>query len=500
MGKGLSKSRYVSGLQCHKRLWLESNRPKEKAPTPPDRQRIFDEGHAVGELARTCFPGGRLIQADHLHSQDALKETQDLLLSGVDTIFEAAFIFDGVFAQLDVLVRVPGEKDLWDFHEVKSTLSFKDKHLDDVAIQKYILEGAGLKVRRAYLMHLNRDYVRQGDIEPMKMFVSDDVTEQVNENLKAVPAAVRRLKAALSKEAVPDVAIGPHCAKPHPCPFEEQCWKDIPAYSVFDLCGRSDGKVALLREKGILLIKDIPDEFELDDTQRLQVRVEKTQEPEIDRERLTKMLAELRYPLHYLDFETVSTRIPPYDGLRPQQRIPFQASIHIQTEPGGPIKHEEFLGDGKGDPRRSLANFLLKTVAPQGSVVVYSGTFEGSCLAELARDFPDMAPCLRGIRARIWDLLIPFSRHAYVHPAFQGSASIKATLPALFPEMGYERLGIKEGTAASLAYLEVMEGRASSERAAQIKKDLLEYCGQDTLGMVKLLDYLKKISPHAGNC
>jgi hypothetical protein len=488
----------VSGLQCHKRLWLESNRPKEKTPTPPDQQRIFDEGHAVGALARLCFPGGRLVQADHLHTHEALEETQALIRFGVDAIYEAAFLFDGVFAQLDVLVRVPGEKDLWDFHEVKSTLELKEKHLDDVAIQKYILEGAGLKVRRAHLMHMNRDYVRQGDIEPLKMFISDDVTEQVNEILKTVPAAVQRLKDVLSKDAVPDVEIGPHCTKPHPCPFEEQCWNDIPEYSVFDLCGRSAGKVARLRERGILLIKDIPDDFELDAPQRFQVQVEKTQEPVIDCERLTKMLANLRYPLYYLDFETVSTRIPPYDGVRPQQRIPFQVSIHIQAEPGGPLDHKEFLGDGNGDPRRSLAAFLLEAVGPQGSVVVYSGSFEGSCLAELARDFPDMAAGLRGIRARIWDLLLPFSRRAYVHPAFQGSASIKATLPALFPEMSYERLGIKEGNAASLAYLEIMEGRGSLERATQIRKDLLEYCGQDTLGMVKLLDFLTSVSQRGG--
>ena len=228
MAKGLSKSRYVSGLQCHKRLWLESNRPKEKTPTPPDQQRIFDEGHAVGALARLCFPGGRLVQADHLHTQDALKETQALIRSGTNAIFEAAFIFDGVFAQLDVLVRVPGEKDLWDFHEVKSTLELKEKHLDDVAIQKYVLEGAGLRVRRAHLMHMKRDYVRQGDIEPLKMFTSEDVTERVNEMLKMVPAAVQRLKDVLAKDIVPDVKIGPHCTKPHPCPFGEQCWKISP--------------------------------------------------------------------------------------------------------------------------------------------------------------------------------------------------------------------------------------------------------------------------------
>lgn len=493
MAKGLSKSRYVSGLQCHKRLWLETNRPGEKSPTPPTMQRIFDEGHAVGELARTCFPGGHLVQADHLHTQDALKETQSLLRLGVDAIYEAAFLFDGVFAQLDVLVRVPGEKDLWDFHEVKSTLELKDKHLDDVAIQRYILEGAGLTVRRAYLMHLNRDYVRKGAIEPTKMFVSDDVTEQVAEVLKTLPASLRRLKDVLSKDVVPEVAIGPHCKKPHPCPFRDKCWKDIPEYSVYNLCGQSYEKAAALREKGILLIKDIPDDFELNDKQRLQVQVEKTQEPVIDRAALTKLLAELCYPLNYLDFETVSTRIPPYDGVRPQQKIPFQASIHIQAEPGGPLVHREFLADGKSDPRRALAAFLLKSIGKQGSVVAYKGDFEGDRLLELARDFPDLDAGLNGIRARIWDLLIPFSRRNYVHPGFRGSASIKATLPALFPEMDYERLGIKEGTAAGLAYLEIMEGRASAERAARIRKDLLEYCGRDSLGMVKLSEHLRML-------
>lgn len=66
-----------------------------------------------------------------------------------------------------------------------------------------------------------------------------------------------------------------------------------------------------------------------------------------------------------------------------------------------------------------------------------------------------------------------------------GSASIKKTLPA-FTDMSYEDLEIGNGGDASSQYLAFMQG--SVERPEDLFEKLLEYCGQDTLAMVKLLD------------
>src|SRR5437016_7514439 len=62
----LSKSRFTSGLQCHKKLWWEVHEP-DALELQPDKvlHDLFDQGRQVGEAARTRYPGGVLIDLPH---------------------------------------------------------------------------------------------------------------------------------------------------------------------------------------------------------------------------------------------------------------------------------------------------------------------------------------------------------------------------------------------------------------------------------------------------
>ncbi|GAI90382.1 unnamed protein product, partial [marine sediment metagenome] len=86
----LSKSKFLAGWQCPKKLWLDVHEPDLAEPTSAAQQRIFDQGIKVGEIARGYFPGGVLIDADHLHIPDALVQTHEALMNHVDVIFEGA--------------------------------------------------------------------------------------------------------------------------------------------------------------------------------------------------------------------------------------------------------------------------------------------------------------------------------------------------------------------------------------------------------------------------
>lgn len=89
------------------------------------------------------------------------------------------------------------------------------------------------------------------------------------------------------------------------------------------------------------------------------------------------------------------------------------------------------------------------------------------------------------------DLLVPFrSRWAY-HPKQNGSASIKAVLPA-FTDLTYQDMEIDNGGEASLQYLMFMHGKLPSEDCEILWKNLEVYCGQDTYAMKVLLDVLEK--------
>src|SRR2546427_11618171 len=100
----LSKSRFTSGLQCHKKLWWEVHEP-DAVELQPDKvlQDLFDQGRLVGEAARARFPGGVLIDLPHHAGAERVAATQAALESGAPAVFEATFIADGTFVAIDVL-------------------------------------------------------------------------------------------------------------------------------------------------------------------------------------------------------------------------------------------------------------------------------------------------------------------------------------------------------------------------------------------------------------
>jgi hypothetical protein len=103
----LSKSKFLSGLQCHKRLYLEVHHPSLATKPDAETQAMFDMGTEIGELARSRFPGGTLVTAGYRQSEAALAQTAALVQDPtVPAIFEAAFLHDGVLIRADVLERV----------------------------------------------------------------------------------------------------------------------------------------------------------------------------------------------------------------------------------------------------------------------------------------------------------------------------------------------------------------------------------------------------------
>jgi len=481
----------MDGLQCEKKLWLVTHRKDLQPENDPSLQAIFDQGHAIGELAQQYFPGGILIKADHLHLQEALKETQAALKAGAHTLYEATFEHQGVLVRADILRKSKEKPGSWELTEVKGSTDADQAHIDDLAIQSWVLEGAGLRLAHRRLMVINTDYIRDGAINVKELFKLIDLNDDVEVVLKKIPGRLKEFFTVLADSREPEIKIGRHCSNPYDCAFADYCWRDIPDYSIYDITRLSWPKKDDLRSLGILQVAAVPEGFDLTANQLRQVQVEKSQVPHIDRAALRRYLATLKEPISFLDFETINPAIPPYDGLHPYEQMPFQFSLRLYKD-GRETEHVEFLGDGKKDPRSGIASLLAAKIPPRGSVVAYHAGFEGGVLERLAAVFPKEAKALRSIRDRLWDLEVPFAKRDYVHPAFHGRSSIKEVLPALVPDMTYEDLAIAEGGAASNAYINLMNGKISGADAARVRKQLLEYCGQDTMAMVKVLGVLKK--------
>jgi len=212
----------------------------------------------------------------------------------------------------------------------------------------------------------------------------------------------------------------------------------------------------------------------------------------INRPALVDFLERLRFPVSYLDFETFFTAVPKFDGLRPYQQVPFQFSFHKQDAPGAPVTHAGFLADGTIDPRPEFLAGLRECLASSGSVVVYNQSFEKSVLNALAKAFPENTEWIEDVVDRLIDLLVPFRRFDYHHPLQRGSASIKAVIPVLTGR-SYDDLEIQEGGTASREYLRVQFGDVTVDERQRVRRQLEEYCGRDTEGMVWIVDALRKI-------
>lgn len=247
-----------------------------------------------------------------------------------------------------------------------------------------------------------------------------------------------------------------------------------------------------LEQMGIESIRDIPADFELSEFQRRVCTAMQTGQPWFSAELKTEFES-LKYPLYFMDFETVNPAIPRFSGMHPYDHLPFQWSVHVQRQAGQMPEHFEFLAMDNSDPRTAFISSLCEALDESGSIVVYNEQFESQRLWELASWVPEYTQRIRDIQGRLWDLLPVVRNHVY-HPAFGGSFSLKAVLPALVAEMTYEGMEVPNGQAAGLAWESTISNRVTdSERRAK-RKALLEYCGQDTLALVKLLEALRTAS------
>ncbi len=484
MAKRISKSQFMMGLQCPKRLWLYNYRKELIPPVDPGTQRLFDEGKAVDELSRGYFKDGKLVAFDFRQLQHALKHTAWLIESGAKLIYEGAFCAADVLIRCDILKKNPDGT--WDLIEVKSSTSVKEEHLPDAALQRYVLEAAGLKIKKTWLMHINKEFVKKGPIDPKKFFKRENITEQTAALLPEIKENLEKFLELLAGET-PEVGIGRHCSEPHSCDFRGHCWKNVPEYSIYDVPRLPWEKKNLLKTMGIVRFADVPDTFDLTPAQKLYLQVEKTGRPAVDKAALKDFLGTLQYPLWHIDFETLMPGIPLFNASRPYQQIPFQVSLHVQDAPGAEPRHLEYLADPAGDPRPGLIAFLVKNIGAEGSLLAYNSAFEAARLRELAADFPDFAGPLNNFADRLLDLMAPFKEQAYVLPEFRGHYSIKVLLPAMIPDMTYAGLPIGNGADAQLAFAAMVAGKLNPEETARARRDLLVYCGQDTLAMVKIL-------------
>jgi hypothetical protein len=480
----LTKSNYMLGIQCPRFLWITIHQPEKLPKISKSTQRMFDQGHIVGELAQTLFKGGVLASGSFKANIETTKE----LIKKRKTIFEAGIMSGDLYARADILKPVGEEQ--WDLIEVKSSSKVKEEHLLDVAFQKYVYETSGIKINKCYVMYINTEYVRKGKIAAKKLLIQEDVTDKVDTLINNVPSNVQKIFTFLSKSSPPEFQLADIETSFYDNPVLDEFYESLPDGSVFELHRGGKSCRELFGNK-ICLLADIPDEFELTAHQEIQKKCAKTGKEHIDKEKIKEFLDKLIYPLYYLDFETFSAAVPMFDKSRPYQNIPFQYSLHV-VQADKTTTHFSFLAEGKNDPRLDFLASLKKVLGTEGSIVSFNSSFENNVMSELAKFYPKEKKWVKSVIDRSVDLIVPFRNFYYYSPKQKGSASLKVILPTLTGK-SYNHLEIHKGDDASFEFLNITFGDMPEAEKQKIRKNLEEYCGLDTEGMVWIVDELRKI-------
>ena len=504
--EGLSKSRYTAFCQCPKNLWLKVFKPEE-ATVDAGVEARFESGNEVGDLAMGLFGDYKEAHAEKpdggLDLAKMVEQTRQWMQDGVENICEASFTYDrehvvenvtlppdkpwftkwteSHYCAVDILRK---NGDGWDIYEVKST-SFPEfngneakleKYAPDIAYQKWVLKKCGVKVTGTYLVCLNSDYVRQGDLDLQQLFAVIDMKELVENEYTKVSTRVRRATRLLAKEQEPEMELSEHCMKPYACAFWNYCKRQhgVSSPSVFDIYGGKGRGGFTFNKKldcyhqGLVTFEDLR-QNDIGLIQNMQIEAALTGKVFINPDGIRKFLEKLTYPLYFLDFETMQDAVPQYDGAKVYGQITFQYS----------------------------AEQLCKDIPKNVCTLAYNKMFECGRIRELAALYPDLAPHLLNIADHIVDLIDPFRAGDYYVPAMGGSFSIKSVLPALFPDepsLNYHNLDerCQNGGDAMTIFPRIKD--MEPEEAAASREALLRYCELDTWAMVKVWEKLKEMA------
>lgn len=449
----LSKSDYMLFLKHPAWLWLKKHDKHKLPPIDEGTQAMFDAGHKFEAYAEAIFENGLTLGFNDFNEYNSLTErTRRALNEGATTIFQSRFVW-GEYNCLPDILHIVGDNEV-DLYEIKSSTKVKDEHLYDLAFQRAVVEANGLKIRKIFVIYVNNEYVRHGDVVPTELTKMDDVTLAVH-NLAAFTESNMPLALdAMKSDTMPD---------PNPIFLSK-----------------------LGNKKEWQAIYDSITGAEKPDYSNAQ--------PSYQKHEIDVFLNELEYPLYFLDYETMSAVVPYFDGHRPYQQVPSQYSLHILDSPDAKLRQKEYLHRENTDPSLPIAQHLVDDIGTSGSIITWNAGFEKSCNVTLGKLNPEFADAMEAINERIVDLMIPFKPKNgwYSDPRFEGSASIKYVLPVVVPALSYMELDIQNGGSAQTLWMQaVLDG--TREDKEKILDDLIKYCGLDTLAMVEIYNVLRNL-------
>lgn len=442
-------------------LWALKNNQYNKELSQYD-QHLIKQGYEVEKLARE-------------YVKQYISENAE---------YQKIYQTDDLYSRADIVVDN-------DIYEVKSVTDIEKEQEYDVLFQYYTASNTVNKdIKDIYLIYLNKEYVRNGDIDLKELFVVKKMTEFAKENYSKIEGLIAEALIIENKKENTGIQ---ECYKPGTCPCKTLCFPILPEYSIYDIGNIGEKKVRSLREMDILDMRNIPETLKLSTKQALQVKATKENRVIIDKYAVKNDLDQLTYPIYFLDYETYSWAVPQYDGHTVYQNVVFQYSLHVKRNENTPLEHYEYISTTKTDPMKEIPLNLQKAIGKTGSILVWNKSFEMGRNKEMGEIYPEYEDFFIMVNSRVKDLGDIFSKQMYLDPQFKGSWSIKKVLPVICPELTYHGMNVSNGTEAMVTWEDIVYGNKTDSEKETMKTNLLKYCELDTYAMVRIWEEMKKI-------
>ena len=496
----LTKTKILSGLQCHKKLWFDLHDPKKK-----EHNWILEKGFRFENIVRENYSKnyGKVLDLSGDWEDVVSKTMLGIKSNDIEVIFEGAFIYLDTLVRADVLIK---NKKGWELLEIKSSTKLKDAHISDIAIQSFIVKKCGVNLTSVRLIHINEDFIYTGDGNYKDLInFENEITDEVALKEKDVSNYIRDLTPLIDEKDSPNILMGDHCQKPYLCDYQVRCKSsltetNITSYDILPFIGKNKKVIEYCKENGIEDLQKFPAKFFKDHKNYAPGYHKIIQDAHKNNKSwfssgLKDIFSELEFPFFFMDFETVQQGVPIIKGTKPNYPLPFQWSVHKLESIDKKIKLNDaksFLKFNDQNIEREFVEELLEAVGNKGTIFVHS-PYEVTRLnnIKIKDNCKDLADKIDNLIVRIKDTL-PIVRKNFYSPLMNGSYSIKDIIRATTPSnINYDdKDGISSGDAAQLAWFTYTDPKTSEKDKELQRKLLIEYCSKDTLVVYYLVKHL----------
>lgn len=449
--RNLDKHLFEAGQQCQKRLWLDYHEPTTEEPTD-GRRALSAAGDQLRALARSVFPKGVAIEA--ADTKRAAEETKAQLEAKTPVLFGATFVAEGIEIRSDIVVQ--NKDGAIDLYEIKSGTKIKYRYVNDLALQAHVAERCGLKVRAAFLLHLNPKYVHKEGSEypPMQLLRSADITAKVQKQVELVRRRLQQFRQNLNDESMLQLPMGTFCTTPFRCPHLARCSGEAPALPLRELPELTRTQELELHKEGIETITALdPQRPGLTFRQRRTITCVQGGEPVLE-PFVREELQQSTKPAHFLAIAALTDALPRFEGQRPWRLLPYAWATNT-LHPDGRLETADFVHVERTDPRTAFITSLAKHLEVGGTVFCWNDEVLED-LRTLLEDLPAAKVAVRGVISRPHVDMMQLFDSGVFHPQLRDHSDLRASASAL----------LDDNTGADLVVFDEDSLRAALAKAA----------------------------------